>query len=82
MQEQCVVIKELLGVYADCFALSIKEVNAIPKAVHKLNIPEGAAFQPKIPPRSYNPNQQAFVESKVDKMLEADIIHSIHPSKV
>ena len=72
--EQRQIVHELLEEYADCFALSIKEVNAIPGAVHKLNIPEGATFHTKIPPRTYNPDQRAFVNNKVDEMLEAGII--------
>ena len=75
-------IHELLEEYSDCFALSIKEVNAIPGAVHKLNIPEGATFRTKIPPRSHNPDQRTFVNAKVDEMLEAGIIRPIHPSEV
>jgi len=75
-------IHRLLEEYADCFALSIKEVNAIPGAVHKLNIPEGAKFRTKIPPRSYNPDQRAFISSKVDEMLEAGIICPIHPRDI
>ena len=55
--DQHQAVQELLEEYADCFALSIMEVNAIPGAVHKLNIPEGATFHMKIPPRSYNPDQ-------------------------
>lgn len=43
-EDQCLVIHELLKEYADCFTLSIKEVNAIPGAVHKLTILEGATF--------------------------------------
>ena len=80
--EQCQTIHKLLEEYADCFALSIKEVNAIPGAVHKLKIPEWATFWTKIPPRSYNPDQQAFVNPKVDEILEARIIRLIHPSEV
>jgi hypothetical protein len=57
MQEQCEIVQKLLEEYADCFTLSIKEVNAIPGAVHKLNIPKDATFQTKIPLRSYNPDQ-------------------------
>jgi hypothetical protein len=75
-------VHKLLRKYADCFALSIKEVNAIPGAVHKLNIPEGAKFRTKITPRSYNPDQRAFIESKVNEMLEADIVRPIHPRDV
>lgn len=76
------IVLNLIEEYADCFALSIKEVNAIPGAVHKLNIPEGATFRTKIPPRSYNPDQRAFVDAKVNEMLEAGIIRPIHPSEV
>ena len=68
--EQWQVVQNLLKEYADCFALSIKEVNPIPGAIHKLNIPEGATFHTKIPPRSYNSEQRAFVNAKVNKMLE------------
>lgn len=80
--EQRQEIHGLLEEYADCFALSIKEVNAIPGAVHKLNIPEGTTFRTKIPPRTYNPDQRAFINAKVDEMLEAGIIRPIHPREV
>lgn len=75
-------IRKLISDYADCFALAIREVNAIPNAVHKLNIPEGATFRTKVPPRSYNPDQRAFMEAKIDEMLEAEIIRPIHPRDV
>jgi hypothetical protein len=81
-EDQRQEVQELLREYADCFALALKEVNAIPGAVHKLNIPEDATFRTKIPPRSYNPEQRAFVNTKVDEMLEAGIICPIHPSEV
>ena len=80
--EQRQIILNTLEEYADCFALSMKEVNTIPGAVHKLNIPDGATFRTKIPPRSYNPDQRAFVNTKVDEMSEAGIIRPIHPSEV
>ena len=80
--DQRQVIRNLLEEHADCFALSMKEVNAIPGAIHKLNIPDGATFRTKIPPRAYNPDQRAFVDNKVNKMLQAGIIRPIHPSEV
>ena len=43
-QEQHQIVQELLKGHADCFALSIKEVNTILGTVHKLNIPDGATF--------------------------------------
>ena len=76
------IVHDLLKEYADCFALSIKEVNVIPGAVHKLNIPENTEFRTKIRPRAYNPDQRVFINTKVDEMLEAGIIRSIHPSEV
>ena len=76
------MVHELLTEFADCFALSIKEVNVIPGATHKLGIPEGATFRTKIPPRTYNPDQRAFIEAKVDEMLAAGIIRPIHPRDV
>ena len=81
-QDQHQGVMELIREYVDCFALSLKEVNAIPGAVHKLNIPEGATFRTKIPPRHYNPGQRAFVNTKVNEMLKASIIRPIHPSEV
>ena len=81
-QEQRQIIQKLIKEYADCFALSLKEVNVIPGATHKLNIPKGATFRTKIPPRSYNPDQREFINGKVDEMLEAGIIRPIHPSEV
>ena len=75
-------VQDTITEFADCFALSMKEVNVIPGAVHKLNIPEGVTFRTKIPPRLYNPDQQAFMEAKIDEMLEAGIICNIHPRDV
>ena len=75
-------VQDMIAEFADCFALSIKEVNSIPGAIHKLNIPEGATFRMKILLRSYNPDQRVFMEAKIDEMLEAGIICSIHPRDV
>ena len=55
--DQRQTVLNLIEEYADCFALSMKEVNVIPGATHKLKIPEGATFRTKIPPRSYNLDQ-------------------------
>ena len=75
-------VQDTIAEFADCFALSIKEVNAILGAIHKLNIPEGVTFRTKILPRSYNPDQRVFMEVKIDEMLEAGIICSIHPKDI
>lgn len=54
---ECSAVQAIVTKFTDCFALTIKQVNAIPGTVHKLNIPEGTTFRMKIPPRSYNPDQ-------------------------
>ena len=75
-------VQDMIAEFADCFALSMKEVNAILGAIHKLNILEGITFRTKIPPRSYNPDQEAFMEAKIYEMPEAGIISSIHPRDI
>lgn len=77
--QKCASVKAIIREFADCFTLSMKEVNVIPGAVHKLNIPEGMKLQIKVPPCSYNPVQHVYVKSKVDEMLEAGVICKIHP---
>jgi len=72
-------IRQLIAEFADCFALSLTEVNLIPGTVHKLNIPADTTFHTKLPQCSFNPDQQAFMEVKVEEMLKASIICSIHP---
>ena len=42
-------LKALISEFADCFALSLNEVNLIPGAVHKLNVPKDATFCTKVP---------------------------------
>ncbi|EDR07197.1 uncharacterized protein LACBIDRAFT_328212 [Laccaria bicolor S238N-H82] len=75
-------VKSLIAEFADCFALSLSEVNLIPGTVHKLDIPENTSFRTKIPQRSFNPDQRAFMEAKVDEMLKGGIIRPIHPREV
>ena len=79
---QCEEVKSLIAGFTDCFALSLNEVNLIPGAVHKLNVPEDATFRTKIPQRSFNPDQRAFMEAKVDEMLKGGIIRPIHLGEV
>ena len=82
LDQQRTQVQDLICEFADCFTLSMKKVNAIPGAVHKLNIPEGTKLQIKVPPRSYNPVQCAYLESKINEMLEAGVIRQIHPQDV
>ncbi|TFK18539.1 hypothetical protein FA15DRAFT_546809, partial [Coprinopsis marcescibilis] len=75
-------VQKLVAEFADCFALSLGEVNAVPGAVHELKIPEGTAFSTKAGQRKMSPTQRQFLDKKLDEMLEAGIIRPIHPSDV
>jgi len=79
---QCQEVKCLIVEYADCFALSLSEVNLVPGMVHKLDIPESATFHTKIPQRSFNPDQRTFMAAKVQEMLKGGIIRPMHPGEV
>ena len=81
-ESQCDEIKQLISEFADCFALSLSEVNLIPSAIHKLNIPDDMAFHTKIPQCSFNPDQQAFMAGKIQEMLKGGIICPMHPGEV
>jgi hypothetical protein len=82
MLEQHSQVEELIGEFADCFALAMTEVNIVPGAVHKLNIPSDAKFRTKLMQRSLNPAQKMYLHMKVDDMITAGIIAPIHPQDV
>jgi hypothetical protein len=46
--EQRSKVDELIAEFADCFALAMTEVNAVPGAIHKLNIPSDTKFRTKL----------------------------------
>lgn len=73
---------ELIAEFADCFALAISEVNAVPGYEHKLNVPVDAKLPIKPPPKSHNPAQKAYLEKSLDEMIAAGIVHPIKPSEV
>jgi hypothetical protein len=75
-------VLQILAEYADCFVLNISEVVQIPGAVHKLNIPDGATFNTRPRSPNWTPKQRKFIHGKVDEMLEAGIVRSIHPRDV
>jgi transposase InsO family protein len=80
--EQRQQVTAIIGEYADCFALALSEVNAVPGYEHKLNIPENVTLPKKIPLRSYNPAQTTHLHTTLHEMKEAGIIRPIHPSNV
>jgi hypothetical protein len=60
----------------------MSEVNTVPGAVHKLNIPPETKFCTRIPQQSMNPAQKEYLHAKVNEMIEAGIIALIHPRDV
>ena len=80
--EQQEITRSVVKEFADCFALAMSEVNAIPGISHQLKIPEGMTFRTKIGQRSMTPPQRKFLNKKVDEMLAAGIVAPIHPRDV
>ncbi|EIW61863.1 uncharacterized protein TRAVEDRAFT_93877, partial [Trametes versicolor FP-101664 SS1] len=75
-------VQQLIREYADCFALSIKEVTPIPGAVHTLNVPPDATFSKRVHQKPLTPPQRAYVHKKIDELIEAGAIEPCSPSEV
>ncbi|KIK36028.1 hypothetical protein CY34DRAFT_61302, partial [Suillus luteus UH-Slu-Lm8-n1] len=65
--------------YTDIFACSLGEVIPVPGAVHRLNIPEGTAFNLRAHQQPLMPPQMEFLHGKIDEMLKARIIEHALP---
>ncbi len=81
-EDEKMKVRELIMQYADCFALSVKEVLPIPGAVHRLNVPPGTTFSRKIHQRPLTPPQRKFVYKKIDELLEAGAIERARSGQV
>jgi hypothetical protein len=75
--DQWTDIIQLIHEFANCFALSMSKVTAIPGAMHKLNIPEGAKFKTKVNQRPLTSPQKEFFNEVLNKMLAAGIVAPI-----
>jgi hypothetical protein len=65
-------VRNLLSEFADCFALSVSEVIAIPGAEHRIHIPADATFPRKIPrQRQLTEAQRAYLSDAIDELLKA-----------
>ena len=81
--EQTTKAKKLISDFADCFALSVSEVIAIPGATHKIHVPPGVTFPRKIPhQRPLTDPQRKYLSKAIDELLAADIIEPIRPEDV
>ncbi|KLO03778.1 hypothetical protein SCHPADRAFT_841297, partial [Schizopora paradoxa] len=80
--EQHARVIALLREFADCFALSVSEVHAVPNAIFHLNVPPDASLPKKVHQRRLTPPQKVYLNSKIDEMLAANIIIPCHPNNV
>ena len=69
--------------FADCFALSVREVFPIPGAEHRINIPPNATFPKRVPhQKPLSENQRAYLHNAMNELIAADIIERIRPEDV
>ncbi|KIM92458.1 hypothetical protein PILCRDRAFT_42475, partial [Piloderma croceum F 1598] len=82
-EEQRDKVRKLLSEFADCFALSVREVLPIPGAEHRMHIPPDMTFPKKIPhQRQLTEAQRMYLSDAIDELVKADIIESIRPEDV
>ncbi|KIM79208.1 hypothetical protein PILCRDRAFT_35472, partial [Piloderma croceum F 1598] len=75
--------RNLIAEFADCFALSVREVLPIPGAEHHIHIPAGATFPKKVPhQRPLTEAQRAYLSEATDELFAAGIIEPIRPEDV
>lgn len=75
-------VTALVAEFADCFALSVSEIKAVPGAVHKLDIKPGSVFPTKIGNRTFSPPAQAYLNKTLDSLEAAGIIRPIPADEV
>ncbi|KAI0324250.1 hypothetical protein GY45DRAFT_1208533, partial [Cubamyces sp. BRFM 1775] len=81
-EEQREAVRDLVKQYADCFALSVKEVIPVPGEVHTLSVPADATFSKSVHQRPLTAPQRKYVHKKIDELLEAGAIEQCTPSQV
>ena len=82
-EDERMQVTEMISKFADCFALSVREVIAIPGAEHRINIPLDAVFPTKVPhQKPLTDNQCTYLNNAINELIAADIIEMIHPEDV
>ncbi|KAF8145246.1 hypothetical protein K438DRAFT_1630409, partial [Mycena galopus ATCC 62051] len=81
-EEQWKRVHAFIAEFADCYALSMKEVKPIPNAEHSMNIPADATFNTKIHQRPMTPAQKQWYNAVINEMLAAGIIECMDPKDV
>jgi hypothetical protein len=81
-REQWEEVHTFITEFADCYALSMKEVVPIPGVEHTMNIPTNATFNTKVHQRPTTPAQKLWYNGVIDEMLNAGIIAGIDVKNV
>ena len=68
--------------FADCFALSVSEIKAVPGAVHRLDIKPGSVFSTRIGNCTFSPPAQEYLNKTLDSLEAAGIIRPIAAEEV
>jgi hypothetical protein len=80
--EQRSRVIELISSYADCFALAVSEVKAVPGAVHKLNVPDNVKLPRTVHQRSFPPPQMEYLHQTIAELLKVGVIERTTPEEV
>ena len=80
--EQQAKVRALVREFADCFALSVGEVCAVPGASHHLDVPAETEFSKKVHQKRLTPPQKAYLDNKIDELLAAGVIEACDPKDV
>ena len=75
-------VRDLISTYADCFALSVREVVPAMDATLSLNIPMDAQLPMKARQQTFTPPQRRYLHKKILEMLKAGIIEHANPAQI
>ena len=71
--EECTTVQQLVGEFADIFALSVHKVKHIPGTEHHLDVPGEVQLHTKIGQKPMTPPQAAYFSKALDIMLKAGV---------
>ncbi|KAG9088268.1 hypothetical protein FS749_002317 [Ceratobasidium sp. UAMH 11750] len=81
-QEQKTKVENLLGEYADIFALNLSEVLPVDIKQMRLNVPEGATFPKRAGQRKLTKPQRQALYTTLDELEAARIIEQVSQDQV
>ena len=76
------LVQALVTEFADCFALSVIKIKAVPGVVHRLDIKTGSIFPTRIGNHTFSPPAQEYLNKTLDNLKAAGIIKPIAAEEV